>query len=586
MEGGHMMRHRAGLLIGMFLLWGLAVQAQEPDAARKKVDAVFADVARADTPGCALGVIRDGQLIFRRGYGQAVLEHGIAITPQTVFDIGSVSKHFTAAAIVLLAQQGKLSLDDDIRKYVPELPDYSGKGAAGQGGKAPRKLTIRHLLHHTGGVRNYDTMMALAAVDFSGRTGDKEALDYIVRQKQLNFPPGDEYLYSNSGYFLLSLVVKQASGKTLREFAAENIFQPLGMKDTQYLDDTTQIIPRRATGYDPREKGGFKIEMSGFEQTGDGAVQTTVEDFLLWDQNFYSGKVLGQQGLEWLQTPGTLNDGKKIAYAFGLQVSKYKGLPVVEHGGSWAGYRAHYLRFPERKFSVVTLCNVSNANPGGRARKVADAYLAGLLKEEAKPAASPLAANAAAASDARTGAAGTTAEDARKFTGIYRNPVTGGLRRVTFENGKLLGRFGSQQLELAPLGGETFRVVFPAADLRVRFAAAGAGKYNFVQEDVQEGSDTTFEPVEPFTPAPGTLRDFTGTFYSEEVDVTYTLFVNDGKLHLRIGKWSEMPLEPAFREAFSMPFGQLVFTRDAAGRVNSFNVQAGRVRDLRFTRRP
>lgn len=599
-------------LLGVILFFGAPFArlssaqsaTQQTDDATKKVDAVFADVAKAGSPGCAVGVIRDGKLIYGQGYGQAVVEHGVPITTKTVFDLGSVSKHFTATAIVLLAQQGKLSLDDEVRKYVPELPDYSKAGSRGQGAggrgnlagskaepaatKAQGPLTIRHLLHHTGGVRNYDTLMALAGVDFSGRTGDKEALDYIVRQKELNFAPGEEYLYSNSGYFLLSLVVKKASGKTLREFAAENIFAPLGMKDSQYLDDTTLIIPRRATAYEPkRSGGGFAVDMSNFEQTGDGAVQTTIEDFLLWDQNFTSGQVLGAQGLEWLQTPGTLNNGSKITYAFGLQVSKYKGLPTVEHGGAWAGYRAHYARFPEQKFSVVCLCNVGNANPTRRAHQVAEIYLASLMKNPpaARPGELRLTAPGSGVDSSQAAYAATPEERAawKNYAGLYRNAKTGGLRRVIADGEKLRLRVQGQSYELEAMNPTQFRIAPPGPPVVFRFEAAEAGKYRLIQPE-SDGGPTLFEAKEVFTPTPAQQRAFLGTFYSDEADVTYTLYEKEGKLQLRIGKWTEMPIEPAFRDAFSYRMGQLLFERNAQGRVTGFQVQAGQVRNIRFLR--
>jgi len=561
-------------LCGAAVRWPAQVTADAaPQAAgddlTDKVDALFADLAKPDSPGCALGVIRDGQLIYSKGYGQAVVEHSVPITARTVFDLGSVSKHFTASAIVLLAQQSKLSFDDDIRKYLPEMPDYSAK----YGGK---KITIRNLLHHTSGVRNYDTLMALAAIDFSGRTGDREAMDYIVRQKELNFAPGEEYLYSNSGYFLLSQIVKKASGKTLREFAAENIFAPLGMADTQYLDDTALIVPRRATGYSPRRGGGFEVEMSNFEQTGDGAVQTTVEDFLLWDRNFTSGRVLGAQGLQWLQTPGVLTSGRKITYAFGLQVSTYKGLPIVEHGGSWAGYRAHYARFPAQQFSVVCLCNAANANPSRRAHQVADVYLANLMQQPdvLAPAASAAGKPAPAANSAEW----------KKYEGLYRSIKEGAVLRVAIEEGKLRVKSGSQSFEISQVGDREFHLLQPGSNFRVRFEPASNGKFQMVRMN-SEGTTSIYDAAEPFAPTTAQLRAFLGAYYSEEADVTYTIFEREGKLLVRIGKWTEQPLDPVFRDAFSYPMGQLEFTRNPAGAVTSFAVQAGRVRNIRFVRK-
>lgn len=235
------------LLLSVTLSGTEGARTQEPNAA---VEALFAEYTKPGSPGCALGIYRDGKIVYAKGYGLANIEENVPITPQAVFDIGSTSKQFTAASILLLEQQGKLSIDDDVRKYVPEVPHYG------------QKITIRNLLNHTSGLRDYLTLMDLAGVNTDGVTTDDDALAVIARQKALNFSPGSEYLYSNSGFFLLSLIVSRASGKTLREFAAENIFQPLGMTRATYRDDHTSLIPNRALAYDPREKRGYKLDVS------------------------------------------------------------------------------------------------------------------------------------------------------------------------------------------------------------------------------------------------------------------------------------------------------------------------------------
>jgi CubicO group peptidase (beta-lactamase class C family) len=339
------------------------------------VDEVFADLTKAGSPGCALGVYRDGKIVYAKGYGLANLEEHAAITPESVFDIGSTSKQFTAASILLLEKQGKLSVNDDVRKYIPELPDYE------------QKITILHLLNHTSGLRDYLTLMELAGINMDSVTTDEDALEMIFRQKALNFAPGSEWLYSNTGFFLLSVVVKRVSGKTLREFAAENIFAPLAMTHSQYRDDHTSLIPNRAMAYEAKEKGGgYRLDVSYFEQTGDGAVHTSVEDLFKWDENFYSGQIGGKRFLAQIQEQGKLNNGKVLDYAKGLRIADYRGLRTVSHGGSWGGYRAELLRFPEQHFSVACLCNLGNARPSNRAQRVADIYLAGVMrpKEEKK----------------------------------------------------------------------------------------------------------------------------------------------------------------------------------------------------------
>src|ERR1700686_3274515 len=346
---------------------GYAATSDEKSAAA--VDEVFSDLTKPGSPGCALAVYRDGKIIYAKGYGLANIEENVAITPQSVFDIGSTSKQFTAASILLLEKQGKLSVNDDVRKYLPELPDYG------------QKITILELLNHTSGLRDYLTLMELAGINTDSVTTDADALALINRQKALNFAPGSDYLYSNTGFFLLSVIVKRVSGKSLRDFAAENIFTPLEMAHTQYRDDHTSLIADRALAYDEKEtKDGYKLDVSYFEQTGDGAVHTSVEDLLQWDENFYSPRVGGQDFLKELQEHGKLNSGKALDYAKGLVVKDYRGLHTVSHGGAWGGYRAELLRFPEQHFSVACLCNVGDAGPARRAHQVADIYLGSLMK--------------------------------------------------------------------------------------------------------------------------------------------------------------------------------------------------------------
>ena len=362
----------------ILLLWNAsgATYKNSDEKSAAAVDEVFGDLAKAGSPGCALGVYRDGKIIYAKGYGLANIEENVAITPQSVFDIGSTSKQFTAASILLLEKQGKLSVNDDVRKYLTELPDYG------------QKITILELLNHTSGLRDYLTLMELAGVNVDGVTSDEDALALIQRQKALNFPAGSEYLYSNTGFFALSVIVKRVSGKSLRDFAAENIFAPLEMTHTQYRADHTSLIADRALAYDEKEtKDGYKLDVSYFEQTGDGAVHTSVEDLLKWDENFYSPRVGGQDFLKELQEHGKLNSGKTLDYAKGLVVKDYRGLHTVSHGGAWGGYRAELLRFPEQHFSVACLCNVGDANPTKRAHEVADVYLGSLMKprEPKKP---------------------------------------------------------------------------------------------------------------------------------------------------------------------------------------------------------
>jgi CubicO group peptidase (beta-lactamase class C family) len=527
-----------------------------------RVDELFADYDRAGSPGCALAVIRDGAIVHARGYGMANLDLGVALSPRSVFDIGSTSKQFTAASILLLAQEGRLGLDDEVRRHVPELPVYS------------RPIRIRHLLHHTSGLRDYLDLMALRGESFDGVTTEADALDLIVRQKETNFPPGDEHLYSNTGYLLLSVIVSRAGGRPLAEFARERIFDPLGMRDTHVHDDHRRIVANRATAYSPRESGGFEIDMSGFEQTGDGAVMTTVEDLFLWDQNFYHARVGGQALLDEMLTPGTLDDGRALAYAKGLMLETYRGLRMVHHGGGWAGYRAELIRFPEQRFSVACLCNGGAINPGLLARQVADLYLADQFRQE------PVA-------DAGPAAVSPSKDDLDEIAGIYVDPRTGAVRRVWSQDGTPVIQGLGPPVDLVAVGPREFRVaMLPSGGPILRFepARGRAARLTIRRED---GSVESFEPAPGPPPAADELAAAAGDYWSEELQIGWELAFEHGELHRKLRHAPPQLLEPVYRDAVAGGGVQIVFVRDARGRIESMRVSTGRgVRDLLFTRRP
>jgi len=333
-----------------------------PDSVVRAVDALFAQYAHSGSPGCAVGVYENGAVALARGYGFADLNHDVPITPATRFTVGSVTKQFTAASIALLAQSGRLSLDDDVRKYVPELPAY----------QAP--VTIRHLVHHTSGVRDFWELVTLAGWrPDDGYTAD-DMLNLAAHQKGLNFTPGAEYRYSNTGYLLLGLVVRRVTGQSLRAFADSAIFRPLGMSETLYLDDHTEVVPRRAPAYAP-SRGGWRIDVWNNDLVGQGGIVTSIGDLQKWDENFYDAKVGGKDLIAQLQAPGHITGSGPMTYAFGLTVETYRGMRLVQHTGSTGGYRAAIYRFPDAHTSVAMLCNASTANTGQLALRMADAVL-------------------------------------------------------------------------------------------------------------------------------------------------------------------------------------------------------------------
>lgn len=426
--------------VSLLLLAGAPLASQGTTlhpALAARIDSVYSRFTAPGSPGCALGVVRNGQLSYARGFGLASIEHGVAITPATVFDIGSVSKQFTAMAVVLLAQDGKLSLDDEIQKFLPEIPRYPS-GA----------VTIRHLLHHTSGLRDYIDVLSWSGISDEAVTTDADALDAIVRQKSTNFPPGSEFRYSNSGYFLLSVIVKRVSGQTLRYFAATRIFTPLEMTHTQFVDRHEMIVPGKAGSYAPGP-GGFVLALANWEQTGDGAVNTTVEDLVKWERNFETGTVGGAEGIAQMHTTRMLTDGKPNTYALGLGVDSFRGVRRVSHGGAWAGYRAHIIRYPDEKLSLISLCNLSNSNPGELNQRVSVLLLEGKLGPAAAPGAfvrSPLARSFSPAPATLAGIAGT-----------YRSPELLADWVISLRQDTVMARVGlGPTYPIRPVAADTF----------------------------------------------------------------------------------------------------------------------------------
>ncbi len=355
----------ARVAAGCLLVPALAAQNAVPDSVSHRIDAVFARYT-PDGPGCAVGVYQNAHIVFAKGYGSANIEYGVPLTPQTPMIMGSVSKQFTAASIALLVEQGRISLHDDVRKYVPELPDYG------------TTVTIDNLVHHTSGIRDF-----WALVDASGIRPDDgytvpDILALAARQKHLS-PTSSAgargKAYSNTGYVLLGVIVQRVTGLSLRQFAAERIFTPLGMTHSHFHDDHNEPVRGRAFAYAPVPRGGWTIDVWNNDIVGQGGLMTTIEDLQKWDENFYTGAVGGKSFLARQLEQGKLNDGSTLAYAFGLEVGAYRGLPMVEHSGSTGGYRTDITRFPGAHTSVVTMCNVSTANSVGLAHQVADAVL-------------------------------------------------------------------------------------------------------------------------------------------------------------------------------------------------------------------
>jgi CubicO group peptidase (beta-lactamase class C family) len=540
----------------------------ERDSLAARVDSVFRAFDRTDSPGCALGVYRDGRILYARGYGMASLELGVPITPRTVFDVGSVSKQFTATSVLLLEQDGRLSLDDEVRRYVPQLPPY----AAG--------VSLRRLLSMTSGVRDYLQLMSLAGRRFDATADTLDFLRFIARSETTNFEPGTRYLYSNSGYALMGQVVYRLTGRTLAQFAQERIFGPLGMRETFFHDDHQRVIPGRATGYSPRRGGGFQVQMSQFDGTGGaGSVHTTVEDLLLWVRNYDSATVGGRRLVEALQTPSRFSDGRPAsdgrysAYALGLSVGTWRGVRLARHGGSWAGYRAHFLRFPDERLAVACLCNLTTSGPDSLALKVAAVYLGERLLPDS------VGQWAAALTSAPAVAA--PAERLRAFEGTWKRDSLGAVLRTRLVGDSLMMGIGNRT-RLLPLGDRRFRL--GRQETEITFEGDSAGVPTRLLQRTRGGT-TEWRRVPLVSLTAAQLAEYEGDYYSPELEVTYTARADTNGLAFWLDGRRRGVLEPVYRDAFAdNTIGLVDFVRDARGRVTGLVVQAGRVRNLPMRR--
>jgi len=540
------------------------------DATARKIDALFAPYAGVRSPGCVVSVMRAGRVVHEGAFGLADLAGEIPLSPNSVFDIGSLAKQFTAMCIALLAEQGDLALDDDIRRHVPEMPVY------------PQPVTIRHLLHHTSGLRDYIELLALGGLRYTDPSSPAEALALITRQCGLNHRPGDEFIYNNSGYVLLALIAERAAGAPLPELAERLLFAPLGMCDTRFRDGSAADLRGLALGYAPDEGGGFRPAMGEINLVGDGALLTTARDLALWDRNFYDNR-LGRGSPELIRRvliPGTLNDGRQTDYALGHYVGQHRGQVLIHHGGTWAGYRSEILRFPVLEIAVVCLANLESVSAADLSRRVADLCLQDLL-----PAAEPTAsATTPAPAAAEIREAQLPAEVLTARTGTFRNASTGRIWEIGIRDGRLAASSGPLAFGLMALGADHFRAV--GAPLAIDFFCAAEEGGRVVRWRLEpEGQETAFLEALAAV-APEGLDDIAGAYHSAELGVTHEISASNGTLQLRMnGLPFSVPLTPLAADQLTVQGVVVQLLRGEGGKVRGFNVSSGRVRNLAFVRR-
>jgi CubicO group peptidase (beta-lactamase class C family) len=535
------------------LLFALVSLGQAPE--REKVvagaDRAFEKATKAygaPGPGCAVGVSLNGESLWEKAFGLAEMEHNVPNTPQTIFESGSVAKQFTAAAIVLLAQDGKLSLDDPVRKYIPELPDYG------------TPLTIRHILHHTAGLRDWGSVMELTGAGRGDRVITQNiALDVIINQKALDFTPGAEYSYSNSGYNLAAIIVDRVSKQKFADFVTERLFKPLGMKNSSIRDDYQRLVPGRAQAYSREgEKAPWRLNMPIMNVYGNGGMLTTIGDWLKWNAMLDS-RSLGTPLVETLETQGVLNDGRKISYALGLEIGSYHGVKEVSHSGGTAGYQTFLARYPERKLSVAALCNGFPPAATDLVHSVVDEIL-GPFPDSAK----------------QTEAVVVSEEQLKKYVGIWRSEKTHNVNRTTVEKGELLINGGP----LKPMADGSFML---GSGIKLTFKPDKEGK-PAVLEVSNSGAVSRSIAETEWTPSTSDLALLAGDWYSDEARAGVTLIVAGDKAFITQRPTLRIPLRPLYKDAFKAADYIVWFTRDTSGKIDKMHVGGSRMRDMPFVR--
>ncbi|WNG31926.1 serine hydrolase [Cystobacter fuscus] len=537
------------------------------DATREQIDDLFSAWSHPEGPGGALGIYQDGELVYARGYGTANLEHGVPITPSTVFHVASLSKQFTAMAVGLLARSGHIALQDDIRRYVPELAEGP-------------PITFRHIIHHTSGLRDQWDLLRLAG----WRTSDLKTTDDILRlasrQKAQNFPPGTRFQYINTGYTLMAIAVERVTGLSLQQYAEENVFRPLGMRHTCFQDDHQRLIRGRAQAYSREADGRWRLNVPAYETVGPTGLLSTIEDFARWERNFLSPTVGDEDFIHQCSRPGAFDDGRPLNYGFGFILGKYRGLAVAEHAGGDAGFASYYLRFPEKRLAVAIFCNAGEMRPGLLTRQVADILLAGHFEEEA-PQERHLPSWAGRAAES----AEPHSRELERVAGLYRDQWSGTTLGVEARGGRLfLVPSTGGTYELLPAGPGRFR--FPDVDAECHFTPEAENTASRLNVTHAGQTTAVCERIEVAEKGPESLAEYVGTYQSDELDVRYTLTVSGESLMLRREKFAEARIQFTSKDDGSTSGNgvHLRFVREDQGRITGLLLNAERAWNIHFVR--
>ncbi len=527
-----------------------------------RIDGLFNEWNRPNHPGGAVAIMIGDEVVYDQAFGLASLEYLVPNTTSTLFNVASVSKQFTAMGILLLEAQGKLSLDDPIKKHLPDLPAFG------------EEVTIRHMLHHTSGMRSLHAMLEMAGWRGDDARTDEDLYRFILRQKDLNFTPGAEYLYCNTGYILMAEIIERITGQDFATWTREHIFRPLGMHQTYVEDQYNRVVRQNATSYYHEGEGQFARAVEYWGYVGSGNVHSSTGDLLRWLRNFKQTEADWSPLFQRLQTRGVLNGGDTISYAFGVTVNTFGGHKQIQHGGSIGGYRSVAATFPELDLSVVILANFSSASVGAKLNGILD-----VLVEKKDVSSKPVKKQVETEPVVMSGAQLTD------FAGYYWQEGDGYSRHLYVQNDTLwYDRGNDNRSALIPIGDRTFGMenfAFDYINVRFKHSEDGAMAMYFHQGEEEPTVFLSYEPVQMTTAFMAALE---GAYYSPELDTHYRIYVDDGLkgYHPRHGEFDLKVWRHSDLEASIFPFRRIRVKRRADGEVEGLWVSNGRVRNLWF----
>lgn len=539
------------LLIVLSLFAALGANAQISDLQLQKIDSLFINWNKPNHPGGAIAVMKDKKVIFSQAYGLASLEYLVPNSTGTIFNTGSVSKQFTAMGIVRLEVQGKLSFDDDIHKYIPELPDFG------------ETITVRHLLHHTSGLRSLHALFALAGWRGDDSRTNEDLNRIILNQTDLNFKPGSEFLYCNTGYMLMVNIIEKATGEKFKDWMKTNVFDELNMPQTYVEDDYSRVVPNNATSYYGNSNFDRAVEYWGY--VGSGNMHSTTHDLLIWLSNFNDPQPGWESSFEKMQTIDPLNNGGKNNYAFGVEVDRHLERKRIQHGGAIGGFRAFIATYPVDDLNIAVLTNFSTGNPGSKSNKIAEIILGKDMVSESK---------------------GFTAKsitlstkELQQFEGEYWNDKEKYICKIYLKNDTLrYSRSENNENPIVPIKKKVFKMLNVDADQIVSFDD------NQMNVSIDKQPPSVLNQIIEKDVSVQELSEYAGHYYSTEVETTYTIFIKEDSIEMYHPRHGFIELDLLFRDVLAgdWPVGTVQVKRDSNNKVNGITISNGRVRNAWF----